>query len=132
MEHIRSNLNGELGIARLSAMAQMSPSHFSKLFKIAMGVSPHQFILRERVDRAKSLLSDSQTKIVNVAFEVGFETQAHFTTVFKNFAGVTPRQFRCTANRKIEGPDDGMSCLDEHSCLNGEDYQPATPQGPEF
>jgi RpiB/LacA/LacB family sugar-phosphate isomerase len=92
--HIRTNLHRPLDVNKLSELAAMSPSHFSKLFKISMGVSPHQFILLERVDRSKQLLRDSSSKIVDIAFAVGFETQAHFTTVFGNLVGMTPMQFR--------------------------------------
>jgi AraC-like DNA-binding protein/ribose 5-phosphate isomerase RpiB len=95
ISHIRSNLDEPLDVAKLARLVRMSPSHFSKLFKISLGVSPHQFILQERVDRSRALLRNSTARIVDIAFEVGFETQAHFTTVFGKLVGMTPRQFRC-------------------------------------
>jgi AraC-like DNA-binding protein len=106
--HIRTNLHRPLDVNKLSELAAMSPSHFSKLFKISTGVSPHQFILLERVDRSKQLLRDSSAKIVDIAFAVGFETQAHFTTVFGNLVGMTPMQFR---RKSAEGSVHGRGLL---------------------
>ena len=116
VEHIRTNLKRPLDVNRLSELASMSPSHFSKLFKVSMGISPHQFILIERVDRSKQLLSNSTAKIVDIAFEVGFETQAHFTTVFGNLVGMTPMQFRRvsvgdTSLRECRPPQLGSAAL---------------------
>ncbi len=102
IEHIQNNLDQPLDVAKLAGLIRMSPSYFSKLFKISLGVSPHQFILHARVDRSKELLRNSAARIVDIAFEVGFETQAHFTTVFGNLVGMTPRQFR---HRIASGPN---------------------------
>ena len=94
VEHIRKNLDTPLAVGTLSRMAQMSQSHFSKMFKLSTGLAPHQFVLQERINRSKELLRQDDAKIVDVALEVGFENQAHFTTVFGNFVGMTPRQFQ--------------------------------------
>jgi RpiB/LacA/LacB family sugar-phosphate isomerase len=94
VEHIRKNLDTPLAVETLSRMAQMSQSHFSKMFKLSTGLAPHQFVLQERINRSKELLRQDDAKIVDVALEVGFENQAHFTTVFGNFVGMTPRQFQ--------------------------------------
>lgn len=93
VEHIRNNLDKSLAVSALSRMAEMSESHFSKLFKLSTGLAPHQFVLQERINRSKELLRRNHTRIVDVALEVGFENQAHFTTVFGTFVGMTPRQF---------------------------------------
>ena len=94
VEHIRKNLDTSLAVGTLSGIAQMSQSHFSKMFKLSTGLAPHQFVLQERINRSKELLRQDDAKIVAVALEVGFENQAHFTTVFGNFVGMTPRQFQ--------------------------------------
>ena len=94
VEHIRKNLDTPLAVGVLSRLAEMSQSHFSKMFKLSTGMAPHQFVLQERINRAKELLRQDDAKIVDVALEVGFENQAHFTTVFGNFVGMTPRQFQ--------------------------------------
>jgi ribose 5-phosphate isomerase B len=94
VEHIRNNLDEPLAVSALSRMAEMSQSHFSKLFKLSTGLAPHQFVLQERIKRAKELLLERNAKIVDIALRVGFENQAHFTTVFGSLVGMTPRQFQ--------------------------------------
>lgn len=94
VEHIRKNLDTPLDVSTLCRLVEMSQSHFSKLFKLSTGLAPHQFVLQERINRSKELLRKDDAKIVDVALEVGFENQAHFTTVFGNFVGMTPRQFQ--------------------------------------
>jgi RpiB/LacA/LacB family sugar-phosphate isomerase len=99
VEHIRKNLDTPLTVSTLCRLAEMSQSHFSKLFKLSTGLAPHQFVLQERINRSKELLRQDDAKIIDVALEVGFENQAHFTTVFGNFVGMTPRQFQRSWDR---------------------------------
>jgi len=87
-------------VSALSRLAEMSQSHFSKLFKLSTGLAPHQFVLQERINRSKELLRQGNAKIVEVALGVGFENQAHFTTVFGNFVGMTPRQFQRSSDHQ--------------------------------
>ena len=94
VERIKRNLDKPIEVGELSALAEMSQSHFSKLFKHSTDLTPHQFILRERINRSKELLRQGKTKIVDIALEVGFQSQAHFTTVFGSLVGMTPRQFQ--------------------------------------
>jgi ribose 5-phosphate isomerase B len=103
VEHIRNNLDKPLGVSVLSGMAEMSQSHFSKLFKLSTGLAPHQFVLQERINRSKELLRQGDTRIVDIALGVGFENQAHFTTVFGNLVGMTPRQFQRSSNWETGG-----------------------------
>ena len=98
IEHIRNNLDTPLAVSVLCRIVEMSQSHFSKLFKVSTGVTPHQFVLQERINRSKELLRQGDAKLVDVALGVGFENQAHFTTVFGNFVGMTPRQFQRSAD----------------------------------
>jgi ribose 5-phosphate isomerase B len=112
VEHIRNNLDTPLAVGTLSRLAEMSQSHFSKLFKLSTGLAPHQFVLQERINRSKELLRRDDAKIVDVALEVGFENQAHFTTVFGNFVGMTPRQFQRSSHCEptvMYGPAAGNS-----------------------
>ncbi len=94
IHYIRNNLEKHLTVSLLSKMVEMSPSHFSKLFKLSTGLPPHQFVIQERINRSKELLCQDDARIVDVALWVGFENQAHFTSVFGNLVGMTPRQFQ--------------------------------------
>ena len=69
--------------------------HFAAQFRIATGFRPHEYLLRKRIERACDLLVTSDASLVDIALSVGFQTQAHFTTVFKRFMGETPHRWRC-------------------------------------
>ena len=114
LEHIRNNLDQPLAVSVLSRLAEMSQSHFSKLFKLSTGLAPHQFVLQERINRSKQLLRQGNARIVDVALGVGFENQAHFTTVFGNFVGMTPRQFQRSSDSEADamfGPPPAAALL---------------------
>jgi RpiB/LacA/LacB family sugar-phosphate isomerase len=103
LEYIGKNLDRPIHVADLSELAGMSQSHFSKLFKLTTGLSPHQYVIHERINRSKELLRQGETKIVDIALEVGFENQAHFTTVFGSVVGTTPRQFQLSLSYDSAG-----------------------------
>ena len=84
----------ELSLTALAAVAQMSPYYFSRLFKQSTGLSPHQYVLQQRVEWAKRLLAEARLSITDVAQRVGFASQAHLTLVFRQRVGATPRQYR--------------------------------------
>lgn len=75
-------------------MAGVSPNHFVLLFTDATGLTPHQYVLRARIESAKLHLKDRTLTIAEVSRLTGFRTQEHFTKVFRRMAGVTPREFR--------------------------------------
>jgi AraC family transcriptional regulator len=89
-EHLAETIR----IRDLANMAHMSLHHFARMFKQATGVPPHLYITMERMKRAKALLRESELALVDIAANVGFQTQGHFTAVFHRYAGVTPRVFR--------------------------------------
>ncbi|PYE23899.1 AraC family transcriptional regulator [Rhizobium sp. PP-CC-3A-592] len=72
----------------------MSTDHFGRLFKQTMGTTLHQFVIRCRVDRARTLLANTKIPLVQVAFECGFADQVHLTRVFSKVVGVTPGAYR--------------------------------------
>ncbi len=78
----------------MAQIAGVSPNHFVLLFTKATGLSPHQYVLRARIDSAKLLLKDEALSIADVSRLTGFRTQEHFTKVFRKIVGVTPREFR--------------------------------------
>ena len=94
VDHMVGHLDQEMSLVSLAAEVQMSPFHFARLFKQSTGVSPHQYVTRIRIDRAKQLLTDPGLEIIDVGQEVGFKTQSHFTAVFRRVVGVAPKVYR--------------------------------------
>lgn len=99
LECIESRIAEPLRIRHLAQEAQMSPFHFSRLFKRSTGHSPHQFVTRHRMEKAKKLLAASDLPIVAVASAVGYLTQAHFTSAFGRHVGLTPKAYRVSQRR---------------------------------
>jgi AraC family transcriptional regulator len=94
VEYIDIHMSNKITLSDLAAVAGLSRMHFASQFRTATGLRPHEFLLRRRVRQAEELLRNSRMAIVEIALNVGFQTQAHFTTVFKRFVGCTPRQWR--------------------------------------
>ena len=92
-DYMWENIDRNITLAELARVAHMSPFHFSRVFKTAAHVTPHQAVIRMRVQKARTLIprSDSLTEI---AYRCGFSDQAHFTRTFKSRTGYSPRQFR--------------------------------------
>ena len=78
---------------RLAAAAGLSRMHFAAQFRTGTGFRPHEYLLRRRIERAQILLSNN-VPTVGVALAVGFQSQAHFTSVFKRFVGQPPQTWR--------------------------------------
>src|SRR5438874_12823610 len=93
-QYIQDNLRRELRLAELSAVVHMSPYHFARLFKRSTGVSPHRFLVRQRIDEARALLAARTVPIAEIARAVGFRTPSHFTTTFRRVTGITPSAYR--------------------------------------
>jgi AraC family transcriptional regulator len=91
--YIHDNLDQPLTLAELSLIAEMSVYHFARTFKHATGVAPHHYVLNARIEHAKILLLRRNVSIAEVARQVGFFDQSHFTRYFKRFVGVTPQTF---------------------------------------
>jgi ribose 5-phosphate isomerase B len=111
VEHIRDNLDAPLPVGELASLAEMSESYFSKLFKTDTGLTPHRFILHERINCSKELLRQGRARIVDVALDVGFQSQAHFTTAFASVVGVTPGQFQRSSNSAPLAETSPRECL---------------------
>jgi len=92
--YIDRHLGDPISLAAVAAAAGLSPMHFAARFRLATGQRPHHYILRARIEYAKSLLASSERSVVEVAGDTGFRTQAHFTTIFKRFTGATPCAWR--------------------------------------
>jgi AraC family transcriptional regulator len=94
IDYIHANPGANISLAAMAQIAGLSPNHFVLLFTRATGQTPHQYVLRARIDGAKLHLKDEMLSIAEVSRLTGFRTQEHFTKVFRKIVGVTPREFR--------------------------------------
>jgi len=91
---IEEHLTADIDVAELARLVGYGPDHLARLFKRSFEMPLHQYVLQRRVDRAKTLLRDRSLAIGDVARSCGFASQSHFSSVFKDKVGVTPRAFR--------------------------------------
>jgi AraC family transcriptional regulator len=94
VEFMHANMDKQIGLKDLADCAGLSLSHFSSQFRASTNQSPHQYMLRLRVERSKELLADCRLSVLDVGLEVGFRNQQHFATVFRNSVGVPPSVYR--------------------------------------
>jgi AraC-like DNA-binding protein len=94
LQYVDDHMAAKITLQDLATAAGLSRMHFAAQFRVAMRLRPHQYLLKRRIERAQELLKQTEASLVDVALTVGFQTQAHFTTVFKRFAGDTPHQWR--------------------------------------
>lgn len=98
-ELIASGLGGALPLDRLANAAGCSAPHFTRLFRRTLGCSPHQYVLKQRVLRARTLLQDTDLDLASVALSAGFASQSHMTAVVGKQLGVTPGMLRARRQR---------------------------------
>ena len=98
LEQIEGRLDERFTVADLAADIGMGVDHFSRLFKQSTGMSPHQFVMRQRIDRARYMLENTDKPIIQIAYECGFADQVHLTRAFKRLIGTTPASFRRERN----------------------------------
>jgi len=91
---IADNYESDLSLAELAHVAGMSTFHFAREFKRTTGTTPHQYLIKLRVERAKALLTDSEIPLVEVSSRSGFSHQSHFTRLFRRLTGTTPQSYR--------------------------------------
>jgi AraC family transcriptional regulator len=78
-DYIHAHLDRELSLEQIAAVINISPTYFASLFKHATGISPHQYVIRQRVKQARSLLSKTDLAIADIALQVGFSSQSHYS-----------------------------------------------------
>ena len=92
-EYIDKNINSNPTVKEISEIINISEFHFFKLFKQTFHISPHAYLLNQKICRAKELLAN-QEEIAQVAYELGFADQSHFSRVFKSYVAVTPNEYK--------------------------------------
>src|SRR5215510_9472777 len=110
-EWVRAKIEEELTLREMAQLVDLSISHFSEMFRKSTGETPHQFVLRQRVERAKEMLRATETRVLDVAIACGFKTQQHFARVFRRLSGLSPPEYR-QGHDESERSDPGGRNLD--------------------
>ena len=103
LHHLKTNLAEDVPMPALAEIAGLSESYFRRAFKTSTGIAPHQWLVQARCDRAKQLLLENRLRIAEIALDVGFCDQAHFTRAFVRSVGTSPgawRRERCPDSRR--------------------------------
>jgi AraC-like DNA-binding protein len=92
--YIVEHLARRITVIELAQVACLSPSHFHAQFKDSVGLTPHQYLLKTRLDHAARLLRESPVPLVRIAEECGFSSQSALTTAMRRYMGLTPKRLR--------------------------------------
>ena len=93
-EFVHAKMENELSLDEMAESVGLSTAHFARMFRKSTGETPHQFVLRQRLDRAKAMLRAPDARVLDVAVACGFKTQQHFAQVFRDLWGVSPTKYR--------------------------------------
>jgi AraC family transcriptional regulator len=93
-DFVEAHLGDQLSLIDVAAIACLSPYHFSRSFKQAVGIGPQRYITQRRLERAKTLMRRTNLPLALIAQEAGFSDQSHLTSVFRRENGVTPGHYR--------------------------------------
>jgi AraC-like DNA-binding protein len=89
-DFIESHLSEKISLDALSAMAGLSPHHFARAFQQSVGMPPHRYLLRRRLEHVEQMLRDTQLPLSHIALAVGFSDQSHLNRHFRRFTGMSP------------------------------------------
>jgi AraC-like DNA-binding protein len=93
-ELVHAKIEDGLSLNAMAESAGLSAAYFSQMFRKSTGETPHQFLLRQRIERAKDMLREGEARVLDVAIACGFKTQQHFARVFRRMCAVTPTEYR--------------------------------------
>jgi AraC family transcriptional regulator len=93
-ELVHSKMEDDLSLEDMAQSVGLSTAHFARMFRKSTGETPHQFVLRQRVERAKAMLRAPDARVLDVAVACGFKTPQHFAQVFRDFCRVSPTEYR--------------------------------------
>jgi AraC family transcriptional regulator len=93
-ELVHAKLEDDLSLDEMAQSVGLSTAHFARMFRKSTGATPHQFVLRLRLERAKAMLRAPDARVLDVAVACGFKTQQHFAQVFRDACGVSPTEYR--------------------------------------
>jgi AraC family transcriptional regulator len=93
-ELVHAKIDDDLSLGELAQSVGLSTAHFARMFRKSTGETPHQFVLRQRLERAKEMLRAPDARVLDVAVACGFKTQQHFAQAFRDVWGVSPTEYR--------------------------------------
>ncbi|WP_033406110.1 helix-turn-helix domain-containing protein [Kiloniella laminariae] len=93
-EYVETSLDQGVTVSELARVSDLSPFHFTRMFRVSEGISPHQYVLQRRIEKAKYLLGDNKGSLSEIAQDCGFSSQSHMATRFRRATGLTPQNFR--------------------------------------
>jgi AraC family transcriptional regulator len=93
-ELVHAKMEDALSLDEMAQSVGLSTAHFARMFRKSTGETPHQFVLRQRLERAKAMLRAPDARVLDVAVACGFKTQQHFAQVFRDVCGVSPTEYR--------------------------------------
>jgi len=93
-EFVHTKMEDDLSLEEMAQSVGLSTAHFARMFRKSTGETPHQFVLRLRVERAKAMLRASDARVLDVALACGFKTPQHFAQVFRDACRVSPTEYR--------------------------------------
>ena len=94
LDYITAKLDENISLTELASIAGMSPHYFSELFKLSTGRAPHNYVLMQRIERAKQQLRDPQRSVIDAGLDAGFQNPSHFARMFRKLEGTTPSKYR--------------------------------------
>src|SRR5258706_2026284 len=93
-ELVHARMEDDLSLDEMAQSVGLSTAHFARMFRKSTGETPHQFVLRQKVERAKAMLRAPAARVLDVALACGFKTQQHFAQVFRDVCGIRPTEYR--------------------------------------
>jgi len=106
-ELVHAKIEDDLSLDEMAQSVGLSTAHFARMFRKSTGETPHRFVLRQRLERAKAMLRAPDARVLDVAVACGFKTQQHFAQVFRDVWGVSPTEYR----QDLVGPE--ATCASE-------------------
>jgi AraC family transcriptional regulator len=94
LNYIAHHLDESITLEDLARVAEISPNYLIELFRQSLGITPHKYVVRMRLERAYALLKEPSLTLLEIAHTCGFQDQSQFTTVFRRYTGATPGQYR--------------------------------------
>ncbi|WP_284036553.1 AraC family transcriptional regulator [Neobacillus sp. 114] len=130
LDYIEESLNEQLTLEKLAEIACFSPFHYHRVFQAMVGESVMDYVRKRRLTFAAERLFYTDEKVINIAIDAGFQYQESFNRAFKNFYGVSPKQYRNA--KRISGPLHGKACLNIKLFLGGHKMEPKLVTKPAF